>query len=115
MIVNQSIWLGGCETPFFIQREDSCEGFKIFSKALVCPICLTVWATLTIQGQPYHHPQAVSCEACWWKDEVIHIVPGALTDDLNIPQWGMDTGLLDALPFDLVRREFELYLRIFET
>ncbi len=101
-MATQRIWLAGRD--YYVERErswrtaaDSESWDYAHSRALVCPKCLSIWATLRFEQENYH-PQGQYCEACG--------------DGRLIPQFGpIDLPLIQALPLELARREFLLTLK----
>lgn len=78
------------------------------SQLLVCPACHTIWARLIMVDPQPAWPVAQTCEACTLSDEWIP-VPGSLLVEEG---WGIiDDSLLQALPEELLRREFDLHMR----
>lgn len=79
---------------------------------MVCPICRQIWAELEIEGSKVFQPRMVSCVQCNWKGspgyEWLNPVAGSLLD--NWTAHGVDWSLLDALPPELLEREFLLTL-----
>lgn len=115
-MILQTIFLnsGFCRT-YAITREafswrEGEGGWPIHAGAMICPVCLRLWATLSIEGEHSHELRGVSCETCQWRDE-FHPVPGSLLD--NDTCNGIDWGLIEALPPELLRREFDLTLKAF--
>lgn len=99
-----------------VKREDFCLGYPVYSGVLVCPLCCQPWARLTAEGCPAHEPRMVSCTDCQWHHpgyEFLHPVPGSLIDNPTIG--GVDWPLLDVLPEVLLRREFLLTLKAWDS
>lgn len=98
-----------------IEREHSFadETHSARSYCLVCPICLTVWARHKIENDcEFLWPYAQFCEHCTPLPDRLRPVPGSL-----LIQHGLDTiddSLLDALPPDLLMREFLLTLKAYD-
>lgn len=83
-------------------------GWPVYSRALVCPWCLRVWATLEVFGQTGFVIDSSPCEDCpQWHD----LPPGSLLASQVCN--GVDWGLITEMPEALLRREFELTLRAF--
>lgn len=110
-MIQTEIRLGDITHSF--PREELSEGYKIPSIALVCPVCVQIWGRCTIPGSSLWVPEMVSCEACDWSD-ILHPVPGSIISN-NHPTSGVDWALLDALPEELLRREFNLTVRNYEA
>lgn len=91
------------------------EGWSFsHSSCYICPRCLKQWAFLAFEGDEILHIQPQFCERCpptagskWFADRPV--VPGSLL-------WGycLDRPLLESLPPELVRREFQLTLKRME-
>ena len=58
-------------------------------------------------------PQAVSCESCAQATEMAPI-PGSLLYNQQISMGGTDWELLEVLPPQLLRREYNLHLKAFQ-
>jgi len=96
--------------PYSVDRPPFSRGYPIHSGVMVCPICLSMWAYLPMEGQLIYQPRAVSCASpCMYWSE-FSPVPGSL---LEAPTFwdGVDWELLDLLPPELLRREFNLTLK----
>lgn len=97
---------------YHLEREESCLGYPVYSGLLVCPICRQIWAELYIKDSEIFQPRMVSCTQCNWKgrpgSEWLNPVPGSLIDNPTVG--GIDWPMLDALPPDLLKREFLLTL-----
>ena len=99
--------------PVTITRDDTCNGYPIYSKILVCPVCCHTWAKLTFLGDRYWSPSGIPCELhpeAW--DQILRPVPGSILDSPWMP--GIDLPLLRSLPHQLLLREFQLHLRSLE-
>ena len=101
---------------FFIDREHSFtpngEGWYVAkSKLLVCPKCRRIWAVLEFDDDELVWPVAQSCEECNIRDEWMP-VPGSILEEEG--RGVIDTALLNALPEDEVRREFNLHLKAYQ-
>lgn len=104
--------------PFEVQREWSWvstppDGWSIArSYAYICPVCLKQWAVTLLEGDQEYVIQAAYCErhhpANW---NPTWCVPGSILvghgDYLDWP-------LLDVLPEELLRREFNLAMKEIE-
>lgn len=109
-MIRQHITMRGSFWDFL--RQEFTEGYPAYSRVMFCPVCLTLWAKLTIEGHRIYAPEMVSCTACDWKSDE-HPVPGSLIDyDLTVS--GIDVELLYTLPQDLLEREFQLTLKAAE-
>ena len=97
--------------PAWLEREPLSLGYPIHSSALFCPICRQAWAETHAEPDEVHVPQMVSCEVCEWSDE-LHPVPGSLLVN-DIFSDGVDWELLELLPPELLKREFNLTLRAY--
>ena len=100
-------------SSFILQREMFSRGFPVSSSIAVCPLCFSVWARLSWEPQyepvfEAHVPQMVSCAECKWRDDY-HPVHGSLLHN-DIFEDAVDWELLELLPPELVRREFQLTL-----
>ena len=109
-VTHQMIVIFG-EGLWRVQREGFSEGYQIYSGMLLCPICRTKWAELQIYGDHVYEPRMVSCVACDWSDD-LHPVPGSLLPN-DTTSSGVDWALLDVLPAELLRREFDLTLKAY--
>ena len=99
--------------PYSVDRTPFSRGYPIHSGVMVCPICLQTWAALQMEGQAVFQPRAVSCAApcLYWSE--FSAVPGSLIEAPTF--WdGVDWELLDLLPEELLRREFNLTLKAAE-
>lgn len=98
-----------CESWWF-SREDHCGGYPVYSGLLICPICLKTWARLTLDGIDFHEARTAPCQAhsaaC---HPDLRPVAGSLLDNPTIN--GYDSVMLDVLPEQLLRREFDLHLK----
>ena len=80
------------------------------SHILVCPACTRTWAMLQLEGDTFCWPRAAFCGCIQHTDEW-HPVPGSLLVEEG---WGViDDALLEGLPAELVRREFDLHLKAY--
>ena len=80
------------------------------SHVLVCPACTRIWAMLQLPEDRFCWPRAVFCGCISHTDEW-HPVPGSLLVEEG---WGViDDSLLNALPPELVKREFDLHLKVY--
>lgn len=110
----QTIYLDN-HPPYFITRPYSWQaegsiGWRVaYSQALVCPVCLRVWARLHLEGQDIFQIRSQPCER---HPTDRHHIAGALT--LAYHPGSDDTGLLDHLPEVLLRREFTLTLHHYD-
>jgi hypothetical protein len=94
------------------------KGYPIYGGMMVCPYCGRTWATLSWQDQPPEafEPREVRgfpCETCSQIEPKrlhpdLRPVGGSLLDNPTVG--GYNVALLEALPEDLLRREFELTL-----
>lgn len=75
------------------------------SACLVCPRCTMVWAHLDLGGELW--PQGVFCASCGGFDR-LSPVAGSIIQQVSY--LAFDEPLLEALPEDLLRREFDLHL-----
>lgn len=103
--------LNGAEllTGFSVERpEYTSDGYPVYSRLLVCPMCCSVWAKLTVPGKSWHRPEAATCQFC--QDPLERSVPGSLLS-YTIPCSGVDTDLLDVMPEQFLRREFNLTMK----
>lgn len=93
------------------------SGCRQFSSALICPICLQGWAVLELASQPRPwHVRGERCAECLAPNELSHEweIPGSLVGLEWFPQ-SLDIGLLERLPPELIKREFDLHLRSIPT
>lgn len=99
-----------------VDRPEFYGGYSVRSRALVCPMCLETWATMRVLEGPHHIYDVCTtpCETCIRAaHHILHPVPGSLIDDWRgLGTW--DDDLLDALPAELVKREFELTMKAWE-
>jgi hypothetical protein len=111
-LVEQQIWVSDLRESFKILREESCNGYPIYSSAMFCPVCRKVWAELfmTNQTKPVSFvPHMVGCSTCRWTSRNSDIPATILFNGLIFPE-ATDWPLLYALPFELLEREFNLHL-----
>lgn len=110
--VQQFVYLlNGAEllTGFSVERpEYTSEGYPVYSRQLVCPMCCSIWAKLTIPGKQWHIPEAAPCQFC--PAEHDREVPGSLIV-YSTPTIGLDLDLVDLLPEQFLRREFNLTMK----
>jgi hypothetical protein len=98
-----------------VDRDEFCNGHRVFSGAMFCPMCRRVWAELALEGRGFFEPRAVSCEPCNYRDD-LHPVPGSILDNRSIcGTAGIDTALLKALPEEILRHEFNLHLKAYSN
>lgn len=101
----------------FIQREHSfgnpgeLPGYVAQSHCLVCPSCNVIWARLSLDPEVLCWPRAQFCQDCnIWPSEWCP-VPGSL---LIEEAFGLiDTELLRALPLELLKREFDTHVAVY--
>ena len=91
-----------------IEREHSyAAGLRTaLSHSLVCPGCNVLWAKHLIEGDHWIWPRAQFCEECEIIPDAWHPVPGSLLVNEGFDT--IDESLLDALPLDLLKREYQL-------
>jgi len=96
-------------TPVLLDHESFLNGYPYYSGAMICPVCLDIWATLAVEGQGFFELRCIPCEH---HSDACHLdlrpVAGSLLDNPNCNGW--DTELLELLPEALVKREFSLHL-----
>ena len=80
------------------------------SHCLVCPACGRTWATLSFPDDRLIWPVAAFC-GCTQDADDWRPVPGSILVEEGYGE--VDDSLLNALPGDLLRREFELHLKAF--
>ena len=93
-----------------VSREDHSNGYPVFSKILICPICLELWAKITLAGDHFWCAHSIPCVAHpsgFHRD--LRPVPGSILDMASAP--GIDEPLLSSLPVELLRREFNLHIK----
>jgi hypothetical protein len=99
----------------YIHREHSFgdQMHVACSEMLVCPRCRDVWAYLIFRDEVDCWPTAQFCENCVIAKDDWHPVPGSLLVEEG---YGViDDALLAALPYDLVKREFDLHLKAYQS
>lgn len=117
MIIQQAVTLSMVGS-FAIHREHSFgrpgepPGYLAKSHCLFCPRCQRLWATLAIQGEFLIWPVAQTCSECQISDEWMP-VPGSLLAEEGFGV--IDLELLWALPEPLLRREFDLHLKVYSN
>jgi hypothetical protein len=110
----------------WLEDEDSVRSWKFMrehsfanhshsasSYMLVCPICNTIWAKHIMADQSLVWPYAQFCECCDVYADRLRPVPGSL-----LIQHGLDTideSLLEALPTDLLIREYDLHIKALDN
>lgn len=80
------------------------------SHCLVCPACGRTWAILSFPDEKLLWPRAAFCGCTADRDDW-HPVPGSILVEEGYGS--VDDSLLNALPAELVRREFLLHLKAF--
>jgi hypothetical protein len=88
------------------------NGYLLRSRLLVCPRCRSTWATVLVEGDLDAFPVTAGCYPCNWSNELFN-VPGSIlwsTETNELTDWT----LLEALPMELVKRELELHLKVFD-
>lgn len=103
----------------FERPEVDRRGFAIGSSAKYCPLCLRGWVHMTCvhnEGTPsikldgYHSVAGQVCPRCarqaYYRPDC---VPGSLLEEPQTNCQTVDDDLLDYLPLDLLRREFDLH------
>lgn len=88
-----------------------------YSRVWFCPLCSTIWAALIVEGSDNCICRRGTCTDCYGKyndqpDYYIELdpFPGSLITDLCVHA-EVDYELLQGLPPDLLKREFDLTLR----
>ncbi len=97
-----------CKT-WSLEHSPHVSGYPLFSAALVCPLCLKLWARLEVEGEDEHEVRGIPCAT---HDTACHPdlrpVAGSL---LDFPHGNVYDGeLLDRMPPELIEREFRLTL-----
>lgn len=98
------MFVNSCE----LNCNEFTEGYPVYSRVFFCPACTRIWGSVTIEGSDYSRPEMVACTICKWSS-LCSPVPGSLIS-YGIPPSGMDIGLLEILPDELLKREFSLTL-----
>ena len=80
------------------------------SHCLVCPACGRTWATLSFPDDRLIWPVAAFC-GCTQDADDWRPVPGSILVEEGYGE--VDDSLLNALPGDLLRREFNLTIKAF--
>lgn len=107
-IVIKDVFVGEIDRP---PIDSARGGFHIISRAKVCPACLDVWAIMqTENDRNVYGIESQFCAGC--RTEYSLGVPGSLLDDRM--SWTVDWDLIDYLPEVLLKREFELHVRMIE-
>lgn len=116
LLVSQTIILqSGLACTVKINREPFAwclgrGGWPLYNTVVICPVCLRHWLRFQLED----HPRAWTCW-CWSCQSCTAErteFPGTL---LEIPGTGaFDEVLLEALPEQLLRREFEIHLKAFQ-
>lgn len=115
----------GTLTQFEVSREEfTCReglgGWPVRPRAFICPFCLRKWAQIDHPpALSRFHLESVSCLSCkqpewrnpfttdwWWVNPPGSILTYSIGPDI-------DWGLLDCLPPELLKREFDLTLKAF--
>lgn len=110
--MKQILKLGVPPMAWEITRPEVYRGYPVRGMVWVCPRCRMLWLMYESPGLYTIH--AAPCEDCpEAASEVIRPVPGSLINDWT-GLGGIDEDLLDALPLELVKREFELTLTAWE-
>lgn len=102
---------------YAFRRDPFCLGYPVYSSLLVCPVCCTIWAKLTMENDTKaHRPQAAVCQSCFPTREAWDgSWPGSILQNDLISTSGWDQELLKAMPLELLQREFELTLKVIEN
>lgn len=84
------------------------------SYCLVCPGCLRVWAEVRLDSDPWCYAVPGFCEECQSPPETHWLlgVKGSILLEEGLGN--VDLPLLDALPEELLRREFRIHLQALE-
>ena len=82
------------------------------SHCLICPACGRTWATLSFPDDRLIWPRAAFCGCLNYRDDWLP-VPGSLLVEEGYG--AVDDQLLLALPPDLLRREFDLHMKVFSN
>ena len=97
----------------WIEKGATQNGYILRSRLLVCPRCRATWATVLVEGDLDAFPVTAGCYPCNWSN-ALFTVPGSIlwsTETNELTDWT----LLEALPMELVKRELELHLKVYET
>lgn len=94
------------------ERDDYTQGYPVRPVAIICPYCLCVWMVIAIEeGDGGCEIQPTSCDVCNRPTD-LDPVPGSILGNPLFSD-GVDWELLDLLPADLLRIEFEVTFRAY--
>lgn len=118
MIRTQMVMVEG--KTYYLHRNHAFPGHTLdgwhvaSSQILVCPTCWEPWAVLKFVDDQQAWPTAQFCRSCSPPaDNNWYPVPGSILVEEG---WGViDTALLAALPEDLLRREFNLHMKAYQS
>lgn len=109
--IQLTIWLGGTAVLIRRRRTDS-SGRHLYGKLLVCPRCCRLWAKMLIQNEGYAHAITILCQDCEHFESYLDSeVPGSLLEQGQ--HMHLDWDILDYLPSELLKREFDLHIKHF--
>jgi hypothetical protein len=115
--VKYHILISGHDRDYRVERPGFWKGYSVVPRALTCPQCLDVWCTIIPEDNESpscHDVVPATCVHCTAASRWMYPVPGSIINDWT-GLGGWDDDLLEALPEDLVKREFELTLKAWET
>lgn len=96
-----------------VDRPSHSNGYPVRPTIMVCPMCTDKWAKFELSSEagPYDI-LPVSCEICAYQS-IMSPIPGSLITNWSLGQGenGVDWELLEVLPEQLLRREFDLTLK----
>ena len=108
----QTVFIDGLPPQEFLRPyswQTDTGGWQVgFSQALVCPVCLRVWAKLHMEG---HDNFVVRGQPCAKHPTTKYHVAGSLIVSDSPLYLTQDMGLWEHLPENLLRREFDLILQ----
>ncbi len=113
MLVKARIEFNGFRYEILREHSFNDETRTAISHSLVCPVCCTIWAKHIIESDILLWPKAQFCDKCYVRPDNWHPVPGSL---LILESWeAVDESLLEALPHDLFKREFQLLFKAIDN
>lgn len=112
-IVKATLWLN--DRIWEIEREHSFadETHVAYSYLLCCPLCSRIWFRHILRESSFVWPRAGFCEQCAVTPDRLRPVPGSILIQEGLDL--IDDQLLEALPPELLKREFDLHIKALDN